>query len=158
MAGDAGGHWHGRAVLIHVQIGQDLMPEDPALYNSRLIKNYLEYLQHAHAGLNADALLDYSRIRRAEVEDPGHWLTQEQVNRFHAFIEREVEDPQFSRRAAHFALLSKTSGMLRRQALGMLSPSPTLLSVDPLVRFDPIPSWGEPRAAGRKPKNRKGLG
>ncbi len=116
------GHGRGRTVLIHVQIGQDLMPEDAALYNSRLIKNYLEYLQHAHAGLNADALLAYSRIRRAEVEDPGHWLTQEQVNRFHAFIEREVEDPQFSRRAAHFALLSKTSGMLRRQALGMLSP------------------------------------
>ncbi len=98
------------------------MSEDAALYNSRLIKNYLEYLQHAHAGLNTDALLAHSRIRRSEIEDQGHWLTQEQVNRFHAFVESQIEDPLFPRHAAHYALLSKTFGLLRHQALGMLSP------------------------------------
>ncbi len=98
------------------------MSRDSALYNTRLINNYLEYLQHAHADLNTDELLDFSRIRRSELEDQGHWLTQDQINRFHDYIDQKIEDPQFSRFAAHYALLSKNSGLLRRQAIGLMSP------------------------------------
>ncbi|MBL0713172.1 MAG: PAS domain-containing protein [Desulfosarcina sp.] len=98
------------------------MPEDAALYNSRLVKNYLEYLKYLNSDLNVDELLDFSRIHRFEVEDPGHWLTQDQINRFHDYIAQKINNPQFPRDAGHFALLAKTSGLLRRQALGMISP------------------------------------
>jgi PAS domain S-box-containing protein len=99
------------------------MPADAALYNSRLVKNYLEYLQQAYSDLDTDELLAYSRIPRSEVEDPGHWLTQDQINRFHDYIVQKIQNPDFPRQAAHFALLSKTSGLLRRHALGLMAPS-----------------------------------
>jgi PAS domain S-box-containing protein len=99
------------------------MPADAALYNSRLVKNYLEYLQHAYADLDTDELLAYSRIPRSEVEDPGHWMTQDQINRFHDYIAQKIQNPQFPRQAAHFALLSETSGLLRRHALGLMAPT-----------------------------------
>jgi PAS domain S-box-containing protein len=110
------------------------MPEDPALYNSRVIKNYLEYLQQAHPALNTDALLAFSHIRRSEVEDPGHWLTQDQINRFHTYVAQNVADAEFPRHAAHYALLSKTSGLLRRQVLGLMGPMAFFRAIPKLGR------------------------
>ncbi len=98
------------------------MADAPALYNSRLIKNYLEYLENHYPAVDLDSLLAASRIGRAEVEDPGHWLTQNQINRFHEALQQAANDPQIARDAGRFAQEARTSGMLKHYALGFLTP------------------------------------
>jgi len=98
------------------------MTDAPPLYNSRLIKNYLAYLEKMHPDISLDHLLAASGIGRAEVEDPGHWLTQDQINQFHAAMNQAVKAPEIARDAGRFTQASRTSGMLKRYALGFMTP------------------------------------
>ena len=98
------------------------MTDAPPLYNSRLIKNYLEYLEKHYPDVPLERLLKDSGIGRAEVEDPGHWLNQGQINQFHASMDRATSDPHIARDAGRFAQAARTSGLLKRYALGFLTP------------------------------------
>jgi PAS domain S-box-containing protein len=98
------------------------MTDAPPLYNSRLIKNYLEYLEKTHPDMSLDHLLAACGIGRAEVEDPGHWLTQDQINQFHAAMNRAVDNPRIAREAGRFTQASRTSGIFKRYILGFMTP------------------------------------
>jgi len=98
------------------------MTDASPLYNSRLIKNYLEYLERHHPDISLDDLLSTAGLGSAEVEDPGHWLTQEQINGFHDALRQVVQDPQLSRQVGRFAQASRTAGMLTRYVLGFMTP------------------------------------
>jgi PAS domain S-box-containing protein len=96
--------------------------EDP-LYNSRLVKNYLEYLRLFHPSLNIEIILDYAGITRYEIDDPGHWFTQTQVDRFHEILVRETGDSEISRRVGRYAASASTSGLLKQYALSLMRPA-----------------------------------
>jgi PAS domain S-box-containing protein len=98
------------------------MTDAPPIYNSRLIKNYLEYLERHHPDVALDGLLSAAGIGRAEVEDPGHWLSQEQINAFHKALQAVVPDPGLARKVGRFSQASRTAGMLTRYVLGFVTP------------------------------------
>jgi PAS domain S-box-containing protein len=99
------------------------MPELPSLYNSKITKIYLEYLQKAHPTVDQDDILAYSAMKRYEVEDPAHWFNQEQVDRFHEIIVRLTGNDSISRDAGRYATAAAGTGALKQYALGFLSPS-----------------------------------
>jgi len=96
---------------------------DDPLYNSRLINNYVEYLKKAHPEVDIDSVLDYAGISTHEVQDQGHWFTQNQVDRFHDILIRKTGDPNISRKVGRFATTSRASGALRQYALGFITPA-----------------------------------
>ena len=55
---------------------------DRPLYNSRIIKNYVEYVKKHYPNVNIEVILSDAHIINYELEDPGHWFTQRQVDRF----------------------------------------------------------------------------
>ena len=98
------------------------MTDAPSLYNSRLFNNYLEYLEKHHPDISLEHLLAESGIGRAEVEDPGHWLNQEQINGFHRALGRKINDPHLAREVGRFTQASRTAGILARSVLGFMTP------------------------------------
>jgi len=50
---------------------------DSPLYNSRIIKNYVEYTQKHYPGIDINSILSYAGIATYELEDQGHWFTQQ---------------------------------------------------------------------------------
>ena len=62
------------------------MDDNTPLYNSRIIKTYLEFLEKYYSGLDIDSILDYSEMTRYEIGDPGHWFSQRQVDRFYKIL------------------------------------------------------------------------
>ncbi|MEN8244683.1 MAG: hypothetical protein ABFS43_07260, partial [Thermodesulfobacteriota bacterium] len=60
----------------------DLEKEIP-LYSSRITNTYVEYLVLNYPDVDIDNVLKQAGMTRYEVEDPGHWFTQTQVDRFH---------------------------------------------------------------------------
>ena len=98
-------------------------PIDEALYNSRLIKNYVEYIKKFHPDIDIESILDYSGITIYQVEDQGHWFTQDQVDRFHEILIQETRDPNISREVGRFAGSSQASSAVRQYALGFITPS-----------------------------------
>ena len=92
------------------------------LYNSRLIKNYVEYIKKFHPDLDLQDILHYSWIRTYELEDQGHWFSQWQVDRFHERLTQNTGDSKISRKVGQFAATSEASGALKHYALGFMTP------------------------------------
>ena len=98
------------------------MNEHLPIYNSRVIKNYVEYLRAFYPSIDADHLLHFAGMSLQEVEDPAHWFSQNQIDRFHEALTAETGNPNISREAGRFAAFSKASGPLKRYAMGFMSP------------------------------------
>ncbi len=99
------------------------MDKDSPLYSSRITGSYLDYLSRYHPDCNIDAMLDYAGITRWEVEDPAHWLTQEQVDRFHEIVVRKTGNADISRDVGRYAARSESMGYAKQYVLGMMTPA-----------------------------------
>jgi len=95
---------------------------DAPLYNSRLIKNYVEYIKEFHPDVDINSILSYAWIKTYELEDQGHWFSQWQVDRFHEFLRKKTADPNISRKVGRYAASSKASNVVKQYALGFMTP------------------------------------
>jgi len=98
------------------------MNDQERLYNSRLTRIYLEYLETHYPGVDVERLLNYAGMTRLEVDDPAHWFTQNQVDRFHEILEKETGDETISRQVGRYATSSEGIGLVKRHALGFINP------------------------------------
>lgn len=96
---------------------------DPLLYNSQLIKNYIEYLRKYYPQIDPDDILDYAGIESYEIEESGQWLSQKQIDRFHEMLSQLTDNPNISREVGRFSLSGDTFGLLKKMVIGFLSPS-----------------------------------
>ena len=96
--------------------------ENIPLYNSIIIKSYINYLHDNYPNLNTKELLTCSNIKDYEVEDRGHWFTQEQVNRFHENMKNFTANPNIAREAGRYIGFPKSSGILRQSVAKFISP------------------------------------
>ncbi len=99
------------------------MKDADRLYNSRLTRVYLEYLQHRYPELDVDHLLTSAGMSQLEVNDPAHWFTQNQVDRFHAVLMEATGDAHISREAGRYLSSSEGIGAVKRYALGFVNPA-----------------------------------
>ena len=53
------------------------------LYNSRIYKTYLRLLKQRYPHVDIAEILEHAEMEPFQVEDEGHWFTQEQVDLFH---------------------------------------------------------------------------
>lgn len=103
------------------------MPELPQIYSSRILKSYAEYLHERYPKVDIDAILRFAGISKYELDDPGHWFNQQQVDRFQ---EKSVEltgNSAISRDVGQYAVLSNSSGPVKQHVLGLLKVSSTYL-------------------------------
>jgi len=95
---------------------------DTPLYNSRLIKNYVEYIKEFHPDVDVHSILDYAWIKSYELEDQGHWFSQWQIDRFQELLRKKTGDPNISRKAGRYAATSKASNSVKQYTLGFMTP------------------------------------
>jgi PAS domain S-box-containing protein len=93
------------------------------LYNSRLIKNYVEYLNEFNPEVDTGFLLNYAGITSYQLEDGGHWFSQKQVDLFHEGMEKLTNDHEIPRKVGRNAPFSKAAGTVSQYALGLITPS-----------------------------------
>ena len=103
------------------------MTRHTPLYNSRITRSYVDYLAQHEPEYDVDSALERAGIHRFEVEDPTHWLTQEQVDRFHDILARETRNPHISREVGRYAAQAPGMGPAKRYTLGMLNPASVYL-------------------------------
>ncbi len=90
------------------------------LYNSRIIDAYLKYITEHYPEVNISDILSFAGIAEYEVEDHGHWFSQEQVDKFYHKVEECVPDKNISRKAGSYMASSKVGGEVRYYFLGLL--------------------------------------
>jgi len=108
------------------------MNKNPPLYNSRITNTYLEYLAVNHPDINIEQLLEHARIKSYEAEDPAHWLTQKQVDRFHDALVNATQNPDIARDAGRFTAFTQKIGAIKEITLGMMSPASVYLKAGKL--------------------------
>ena len=115
------------------------MSERPQIYSSRILKSYLHCMDARYPEADIDIILQHADISKYELDDPGHWFNQQQVDRF---FEKTVEitgNPAIAREAGRFAVLNETAGPIRQLALGLLKVSSIYLL---LAKLYPMLSRG----------------
>ncbi|MGA2780761.1 MAG: HD domain-containing phosphohydrolase [Smithella sp.] len=95
---------------------------DTPLYNSRIFKSYVEYLNRYFPDIDIAPILKYANIEAYQLDDEGHWLTQEQGDRFNAIITKMTQDPDISRKVGRFSATSRASGALGQYVIGLINP------------------------------------
>ena len=93
------------------------------LYNSRIIRNYVEYVKNSYPNINIASLLKYANIETYQLNDEGHWLIQEQVDRFHEMLAEKTNNPDISREVGRYSITSRASGAVRQHLMGFFSPA-----------------------------------
>ena len=97
--------------------------DDTPLYNSRILKNYVEYLKSHLPDIDIAPLLNYADIETYQLDDEGHWLTQRQVDQFHEMLAKTAQDPDISRKVGRFSVTSRASGALGQYVMGFINPA-----------------------------------
>ena len=79
------------------------MNPDKAIYNSRLITLYLKLLRDRYPHVSISEILDYAGVESYEIADEGHWITQEQIDRFYGKIVQLTGNENIAREAGRLA-------------------------------------------------------
>jgi PAS domain S-box-containing protein len=106
------------------------MGESAPLYNSRITKIYIQYLQKYYPEINVDSVLNELGIAKYEIEDPSHWFTQEQQDRLHEVLVTRTGNPNIARDAGRYATSSEGLGATKQYALGLMSPTAAYLLIE----------------------------
>ena len=57
-----------------------------------------------------------------QVNDEGHWFTQNQINRFHERLKTVTGNRDIAREAGRFAAFPGALGLMRNHILGLIGP------------------------------------
>ncbi len=99
------------------------MNDQTPLYNSRLLKNYFDYLSKYYPDIPINSLLEYAGITRSELEDGGHYFSQKQINLFQEILTQKTGNPKIAREVGRYWASSEAFGPIRQYALGFLTAS-----------------------------------
>jgi HD-GYP domain-containing protein (c-di-GMP phosphodiesterase class II) len=97
--------------------------EEPRLYNSKIIENFLKLIRKQHPRVDVESIIARSGMERYQIEDEGHWFTQEQVDRFYESLVHETGDPGIAREAGRFDASPDGIGIVSRYIFGLAGPA-----------------------------------
>ncbi len=97
--------------------------DDTPLYSSRLTKSYVEYIKKNHPAADIDLILKHADISLYQINDGGHWFTQNQINRFHEKAIEETRETNLSRLVGRNFTNSKAANDLVPYVCGLLTPT-----------------------------------
>jgi PAS domain-containing protein len=109
------------------------------LYNSKITKTYLEYIKKSYPDLDLDAVLEYAEMTKYEVEDPAHWFSQHQADRFQEVLVKQTDNPNIAREAGRYTTSHEGMGPAKQHILGFIKPTSVYLIMEKLY---PILSRG----------------
>ncbi len=112
---------------------------DEPLYNSRIIKIFVDYISKYYPDLDIDSVLNHAWIASYEVDDQGHWFSQWQVDRFYEILSKKTKNPNMAREAGRYAVSSTALGAAKQYVLGLMSLVSVYLFME---RLYPILSRG----------------
>jgi PAS domain S-box-containing protein len=103
------------------------------IYNSRLVQSYLQYLRRFYPDVDISELLSYADMTTYEAEDPAHWFSQNQMDRFHRILDEKTAPTNISREAGRFITKAENMGPARQFTLGMMNVKAVFLLLEKMT-------------------------
>lgn len=98
-------------------------PNNLPLYNSRIINTYIKLIRSRYSYINISELLSYAKMEPYQVEDEGHWFTQEQVNLFYERLKKLSGNEGIAREGGRYSASPDALGIMRPYVLGLVGPA-----------------------------------
>jgi PAS domain S-box-containing protein len=108
------------------------MPDSNTLYNSRIMKIYLQYISKYYPDVSIDSVLEYAGMTEYEVEDQAHWFNQNQADRFQEILEKMTGSSNIAKEAGRYSVSSEALGAAKQYTLGLLSLTSLYLLMEKL--------------------------
>ncbi|MGM0786984.1 MAG: HD domain-containing phosphohydrolase [Thermodesulfobacteriota bacterium] len=102
--------------------GIDNSPPDEPLYNSRVIKTYIQLVRKKYPYVNIPEILSAAGITFQEIEDQGHWFNSYQMDRFYELMVAATGNRNLARDAGRYASLPESIGAIRYYVHSFASP------------------------------------
>ena len=115
------------------------MTDRQSLYNSKITKTYLEYIKKSYPDVDIDSVLEYAEMAKYEVEDPAHWFSQYQADRFQEALVEKTGNPNIAKEAGRYTTSHEGMGPAKQHILGFIKPTSVYLLMEKLY---PILSRG----------------
>lgn len=93
------------------------------IYNSRITNTYLKLVRKRYPQVDLADLLAYAGMELQQVEDEGHWFSQEQVDLFQERLVVLTGNSEIAREAGLFTASPEVLGGIRSYLLGLVSPA-----------------------------------
>ncbi len=106
---------------------------EPLLYNSRIVNNYVRYLEKYYPQVDPEELFAHAGMESWQVADQGHWFSQSQINRFHERMGQLTGNTDIPREVGRFVISSEGMGAFRHYLLSFLSLSQVYAMVGKLA-------------------------
>lgn len=97
--------------------------KDVPLYSSKIIDTYLRFIRRNYNYIDIKELLLYAKMESYQVEDVGHWFTQEQINRFHEKLKKLTGNNEIAREVGRYSASPDVIGIMKQHILGLVGPS-----------------------------------
>lgn len=120
------------------------------LYNSKILRSYINYLRNFYPHVNIYEILKYADIELQQIEDDDYWFTQEQADKFYQIIEKITNDKEIARKAGRYGASPDTIGYFRNYILGLLGPEKVYERISQLAANFVRSSEYSSRKLGRK--------
>ncbi len=92
-----------------------------SIYNSRIIRAYLEFIGKHYPHIDRDYLLEYAKMTKYEVNDTGHWFNQNQMDQFQEILTKKTGNLNIARDAGRNIASTKGMSALRQYLLSFIS-------------------------------------
>jgi len=108
--------------MLHISDTYKPLLNEPQLYNSRIIDNYIKLIKAKYTYINIEDLLGYAGMETYQVADEGHWFTQSQINRFQERLKEVTGNKNIAREAGKYTASPDSHGVMRKYFLGLIGP------------------------------------
>jgi len=101
------------------------MYDKSQLYNSRNLLLYIKYIDEYSPEVDPEEVLKYAEMTLYEIEDPGHWFSQEHIDKFYEKLVEKTGNIKLARDVGHYFSISPSNvlGAVKQYIIGMLSIS-----------------------------------
>ncbi|ACV68307.1 HD domain-containing phosphohydrolase [Desulfohalobium retbaense] len=99
------------------------MYSEQVLYNSRIIDIYIRYLRKHYPDVDIQSAVSAAGMKMYEVNDPGHWFSQRQIDLFYGLVQKGTNNPNLAREAGRYAASVSDIGHLKYWILSLFTPA-----------------------------------
>jgi len=92
------------------------------IYNSNNLKQFFEYIHNTYPHVDKNDVMDYAGMTMPEINDPGHWFSQKQIDLFYEKLAAKTGNPNLARDVGRYSVSSNALGSIKQNALGFMSP------------------------------------
>lgn len=102
---------------------KQLKIDNKPFYAARALNVYIKLIKRNYSYVNINELLSYAKMEFHQLEDEGHWFTQEQIDLFYEKLVQLTGNKNIAREAGRYAASPDALGLIRHYILGLVGPA-----------------------------------